>query len=308
MIWSFSNHNIFRRCQRQWYYKNVHASWRAKDTLRQESWRLSKLQNINAWRGRIVDKVISDNIVPKINSGQSLPLINALKIAKSAFDSQRKIMFDATKDRKLVKVGNESYAGFYELEYGIQLERDNFVAAWAEIKKAITLFYDNTGLWDLMKDAHQLVPQRALTFKLDGSTIRAVPDIIGFFNGSQPMIIDWKVHSRAKKDYWLQLATYSIALAECNPHRDWISVPSKINPCEIELVEAQLLTNDMRKHSVSEEDIEDVEDLVSCSVNEISLAMDGKKSEQLKPDYFQAASNPKTCQFCNFRKICWEGD
>jgi len=305
MIWSFSNHNIFRWCQRQWYYKRIHASWRAKDPLRQETWRLSKLLNINAWRGRIVDKVISDTVVPAMNNGRRVPVENALRTAKYLFDNQKRVMYQANSNKKLVKFMNDSYAGFHESEYGVELGDDAFQNAWSEIENAMFLFYESTQLWDLMKLARLLVPQRALMFKHDDLAIRAVPDVIGFFLDRHPMIIDWKVHSRAIRDYWLQLATYAIALSRCNPHRDWVSVPNQIDPCEVQLVEAQLLTNDIREHSVSEEDIEDVEELISCSTTEMLLAMDGKDSKKLKPEDFPAAFNPTSCQLCHFRKVCW---
>jgi len=307
MIWSFSKHNIFRRCQRQWYYKGIHASWRANDPLRRETWRLSKLQNVNAWRGRIVDKVISDSVVPTINRGRMLPRAKALQMARYLFDNQLQVMRQANEKRKLVKFMNDSYAGFHESEYGTALGDEVFKAAWAEIEKAISLFYESTDLWDLMKGARLLVPQRPLMFKHDGSSIRAVPDVIGFFDENHPMIIDWKVHSYAIRDYWLQLATYAIALSRCNQHRDWVSVPKQINPCKVKLVEAQLLTNDMREHSVSEEDIDEVEELISYSTAEMLLAMDGKDSKKLKPEDFPTAFKPITCQLCHFKKVCWEG-
>lgn len=305
MIWSFSNHNMFRRCQRQWYYKSIHASWRAKDPLRRETWRLSKLLNIYAWRGRIVDKVISNTVVPAINRGQTVPLSNTLKMARYLFDNQRHVMSQAIGSKQLVKFMNDSYAGFHESEYGSGVEDEDFSKAWNEIESAVSLFYESTQLWDLMKGARLLVPQRPLMFTHDDSTVRAVPDVIGFFVNDHPLIIDWKVHSRAIRDYWLQLATYAIALSRCNPHRDWISVPSQIDPCAVQLMEAQLLTDDLREHTVSEEDIEEVEDLISCSVTEMLLAMDGKDSKKLKPEDFPAAFNPKTCQLCHFRKVCW---
>ncbi len=121
MIWSFSNHNIFRWCQRQWYYKSIHASWQAKDPLRKETWRLSKLMSINAWRGRIVDKIISDTVVPAMNNGRKVPVENAIKTAKYLFDNQKRVMHQANSKKQLIKFMNDSHAGFHESEYGLEI-------------------------------------------------------------------------------------------------------------------------------------------------------------------------------------------
>lgn len=68
MMWSFSAHSSFRKCPRQWFYKTHVANHAAKDLLRQEAYRLSKLENISAWRGKIVDDTISNYIIPSLRS------------------------------------------------------------------------------------------------------------------------------------------------------------------------------------------------------------------------------------------------
>ena len=61
MIWSISESKTFKRCQRQWYFKNCVASALAKkDPIRREAYLLSKLQTISGWRGQIVDSVLSE--------------------------------------------------------------------------------------------------------------------------------------------------------------------------------------------------------------------------------------------------------
>jgi len=305
MIWSFSNHNIFRRCQRQWYYKQVFAYWGAKDPLKQECWRLSKLKNIKAWRGSIVDEVISNTVIPKMRFGKMVPVSTALKKAKYLFDIQKQAMYKASQEKQLVKVGNDKYAGFYEEEYGNGLSDDDFINAWDEISSAINLFYECSDLQNLLNEAQVLVPQRPLMFNHNGSTVRAVPDVIGFSENSYPVIIDWKVHSYAVKDYWLQLATYAIALSRCKPHKDWPSFNKSVDPCDVKLVEAQLLTNDMREHFICTEDIEDLEDLIEASATTMSLAFGGFDKKEITADDFAVARNPYTCQYCNFRKVCW---
>jgi len=305
VTWSFSNHNIFRRCQRQWYYKNVYAHWNAKDPLRQECYRLSKLKNIKAWRGNIVDEVVSTTVIPKIGTGQIIPFPKALKRAKYLFDIQKQAMFKASQGKELVKAGKDKYGGFFEEEYGDGLSEDDFQESWREINDAISLFYKCAELQGLLNKAQVLVPQRPLSFKHNGSTVAARPDVIGFFKKGSPIIIDWKVHSYAIKDYWLQLATYAVALSRCKPHKDWKSIYRPVSPCDIKLFEAQLLTNDIREHYISNEEIEDLEDLIDSSASTMHLAFGGLDRKEITAEDFAAARNPYTCQNCNFRKLCW---
>ena len=60
MRWSYSSSRSFKQCQKQWFFKNVVASAKSKDPFRRRAYMLSKLQSISAWRGKIVDDVISN--------------------------------------------------------------------------------------------------------------------------------------------------------------------------------------------------------------------------------------------------------
>lgn len=86
MRWSYSASRSFRQCQRQWFFKNVVASARAKDPVRKRAYLLSKLQSVSAWRGRIVDDVISNFIIPQLNRGNLVTLGEAKKRARDLFD------------------------------------------------------------------------------------------------------------------------------------------------------------------------------------------------------------------------------
>src|SRR6266511_1499673 len=89
MIWSFSNSHLFKKCQRQWYFKTHVANANAKKIpLRREAYLLSKLQSIAAWRGSVVDHVIGRRVVPALNNGWGINLANVLSYAKSVFDAQ----------------------------------------------------------------------------------------------------------------------------------------------------------------------------------------------------------------------------
>lgn len=95
MRWSYSASRSFRQCQRQWFFKNVVASARAKDPFRKRAYLLSKLQSVSAWRGRIVDDVISNLIIPQLNRGNLVSLREAKNRARDLFDDATEYDQDA---------------------------------------------------------------------------------------------------------------------------------------------------------------------------------------------------------------------
>src|SRR6266702_3041144 len=87
---SYSEVQQFRRCQRQWFFKNVCANALAKKApQRREAYVLSKLQSLSAWRGSLVDRVISTYLLPELRR-RSLPSLDSLlREARRLFDIQR---------------------------------------------------------------------------------------------------------------------------------------------------------------------------------------------------------------------------
>lgn len=298
MKWSFSAHSTFHRCQRQWFYKKIFANWKTKDTWRREAHRLSKLETIQAWRGKLVDTVISRTIIPSIVRSRSCSFSEAERTAKHIFDTDRA--------GRILAAANEGGI-FFEMEYGLPLTEDMFVQARAEVNQALMNFYSAKPIWDLIRQAQGLFPQRSLMFTHGDATVQVVPDLIMFRGMTSPVIFDWKVNTRPLRDYWLQLVTGAIALTRCNPHRDWPcgSVPHR--PHDVELVEVQLLTGDVRSHKATSTDIEEAEDFISVSLSEMQFACGDEGAARVKAEDFAVARDPRTCQLCSFRKLCWGG-
>ncbi len=293
MMWSFSAHGTFRKCPRQWFYKKIYANWRAKDPARREAHRLSKLVSIPAWRGRIVDRVISDMIVPSIALIRASSLNEAKRWADHLFATER------------IQLMNGADGGFFEAAYGLPCPEERFAAARAEIHAALETLYKTGSVWTLLHRAKALVPQRALSFHHGGISVRVVPDLILFQSAQPPAIVDWKVNAYPMRDYWLQLVTGAIGVTRCNPHRDWPSGAAQHDPKEIELLEVQLLAPDVRVHRIADVDLQEVEDFIAISNTEMRLACDGRELKDLEAADFASASDPKACQTCVFQKLCW---
>ena len=113
MMWSFSAHASFRKCPRQWFYKKSYASSRANDPLRREAQRLSKLEGLRAWRGKIVDTIISETIIPSLRWNAPCGIDQAKKKADQLFVQQRA--------QRMQEMGKRL---FFEIEYGLPLTEE----------------------------------------------------------------------------------------------------------------------------------------------------------------------------------------
>jgi len=299
MKWSFSQHNTFRRCQRQWFYRYIYASSRANDEGRQEAYRLSKLVNIKAWRGKIVDAVLSDTVVPSIGRGRPADLETAREKAWDMFTEQKRRGLQPN----LINGGD--FWGFQEAESGVVLSQEKFDAAWHDIDVALHAFFRSAQLWDALTQASKCKTQCFISFSCPGANVIAMPDVICFYPDSSPLIIDWKVHSNPIGDYRTQLTTYALALTTCKPHKGWPALPPDLAPTDVTLIEAQLLTGTLRTHTVSEEEIEDLQEMIACSAAEILLARGGRAPKEMQAEDFPTAYSPGTCHYCPFRRLCW---
>jgi hypothetical protein len=309
MIWSFSDSRTFARCQRQWYFGEVVANANAtKVPIRREAYLLSKLQSVSAWRGQIVDSTIGSVVVPALNRGYPPSLDECLRHALRLFDTQlafarRHGLRDA--GMKPARAGEE-FAAFFEVEYCAGVPEADVARARSEVEQALTNLFRMTDLFADLTRASYSVAQRPLQFDHCGYPVKAMPDLISFFPDGPPLITDWKVHFFGAKDYRLQLATYALALTRCNPHKDFPAGATSHGPTDVRLAEAQLLTGQLRRYPLTVEDVNEVEDHIAASAEQMALALDGRKFADLCPDDFRVTIFPETCQGCRFRSLCWK--
>lgn len=260
------------------------------------------MEGIQAWRGNIVDKTLSDYIIPSIQWRKPRSLAEARLVAQKMFREQKEQRLNGvTNDNDTSREG-----GFFEIEYGLPLTDAMFEQALADIDLALQNFYKNEPLWELLRHAERLIPQRPLSFKHGDVSIRVIPDLIIFRAPQAPVVLDWKVNTRPLRDYWLQLVTGAIALTRCKPHRDWPE-GAAIKPVhEIQLLEVQLLVGDVRAHTLSEADVMDAEDFITVSAMEMELAGADDPTLGRKPEDYPVAWDSWACQNCLFKKMCWE--
>jgi hypothetical protein len=307
MVSSFSQIRLFRKCQRQWFYKACCASALAKDTVRHEAYLLSKLQSLYAWRGQIVDIVVERMLVPALNQGKRPMLNEVLNGARKLFGQQLEFGREhrlRNPGFKLAEAG-DSFAAFYAVEYGEGISDGQAAEAWADVEKALRNLFSLGEFKELLRKAKYLIAQRPLIFDHSGAKMRAVPDLIAFYGDQPPAIVDWKVHTFGVRDYRDQLLTYAIGLKRAKPHSDFPSELRRWNESDIRLYEVQLLRGIIRAHPIDEADLMATDERIAENIVALQLATGGDDEADLKASDFPTAYNPSTCETCPYRKLCW---
>ncbi|MHC5755625.1 MAG: PD-(D/E)XK nuclease family protein [Nostoc sp.] len=306
-MWSLSAAKTFKKCQRQWYYKNCLANWKAKDPLRHKAYLLSKLHSISSWRGSIVDSVISEVIVPILKAKQTPSLAVAQQKAIDLFDRQLRF----ARQHPLYQPGlspskiGSDFAVFHCMEYGGEIPDAEIKKAKEEIGQALVNLFTMSEIWSELKTSLYIVSQPPLSFSHTDETVRAIPDLIAFYANKPPLIIDWKVHFFGVYRAWMQLGIYALALSQGKPHKGFPKF-SQWEVTDFRLWEVQLLTNHIRHYELDETRIAQIDNSIAESITAMQLLVGDAKKVTLDPMDFLTASSPEICQFCNYQSICWE--
>lgn len=309
--WTYWGQKSFDACQQQWAFKNRFASALAtKKPLRREAFLLSKLQTIYSWRGSLVDKVISDFIVPKIKTEWEFDERDVLDYARQLCNRQLQFAL-AQKFREpgmTLTKGGDDYAALFEVEYDIELGADVLESVWADVELALKNFFTMPDLLSKLTVAFKLTPQRMLDFSVLSAKGRAKPDLIAFYQTMPPHIFDWKVHTFGTTDYRRQLAAYALALklTDSKKNADIIRLRGGWQATDMKLFEVQLLTGKVREYSLTEDDIDDLESQIAVSYKQMILAVDGTDNNNFDQNVFLSTRYAETCVGCPFQKICSE--
>lgn len=308
MKWSYSAARTFKKCQRQWYYRYGLASAKANDLHRRDAFNLSKLQTISAWRGSVVDDVISRTVVGSLVARRMPDEAVVMKDARRVFDAQLKTAREHPLRQPFMPVNSwgRSYAALAVVEYGNGPTDDEIDKAWIEVTAALHNLLRRAKFLERLMSAKALFAQRSLQYQAFGVSIAATPDLIAFYHDEPPAILDWKAHAVGTSDAWLQLALYGAALTRCKRHSDFPEDPSSRAVGEIRLVEVQLIIDRIRRHELDDDDHASADDFIAETASAMLATLDGRKPHEIPVEEFPTSAFDGVCQDCVFTRICWE--
>ncbi len=308
--WSYSAGRTFAACPRRWFYRTVIAHHAAKDPLRREAYLLGKLSGLPPWRGRLVDEIVSEKLIPNLALGRIPELAELLEVARRRFEAQLKFALShRLSDPNLRPSREPDFLLLADVEAGTPPDEAELSRFWEGVELALAQLLAMESLLDQLLNARLLVPQRTLVYSLtlpDGErvTVRAVPDLLAFFQNAPPLIIDWKVSARAATTHQEQLTGYALALSRS---RNSSVPPLRTGAADTELLEVQLLTNERRRYGLKEADLENAEVQVVASAGRIRALMSSRTKGDLDPTTVPPTRELRRCDGCAFKGPCWAG-
>lgn len=299
MKWSVSAHNNMRRCQRLFVFGQVIASHNAKDPLRHEAYLLKQLQSLSTWQGSIVHKVLATAFLSDVRAGRA---IDPVALSATAHDLARK-QFAFSAARRYREPGQtkgaagDEYCALYEHEYGENISPERLELVLTTITRCFEHLASQEAFLGQLAAGSAHLAELPLNFTLAGATIAATLDLVYQGANGQLVVVDWKVAGSETSDYSWQLLVYALAVVRCGR---WSAVEAEA----IELYEANLLRNQVHRHPVSAERLQEAEDFIYRSLVEREALVSRDRFDDLDLDEFEVAERPGTCYHCNFASLC----
>lgn len=299
MRWSYSLHRMMKRCQRQLAFAHIVASPTSIDPERHEAYLLKQLQQVSAWQGNLVHRVLARDVPLALQAGQALkPSALTDSVLRLA---ERQFAFSAAHRYRQLgtnKTGvGDDYCALFVHEYE-QDVADDFVAT---VQESASLCFENLasqkGFLGLLGAGSWHVAEPRLTFPFNGTSLMAVPDIVFTGPDGRLSVVDWKVGNSETSDYTNQLLVYALAVVLSGR---WSGVTER----GLDLYEVNLLKNHIRQHHIDQERLQEAEDFVYRSLVDLEALVRDISYRDLDLNEFQAAERLTTCRYCNFGRMC----
>ncbi len=299
MKWSYSVHTAMRRCQRLLVFAHVMAAHNARDPQRREDYVLKQLQQLPAWQGSLVHKVLATTFLADLRAAR--PVDPSALAAAAEELAQRQLTFSAARRYRqpgqTKRAAGDAYCALTEHELGWEIAPKALGTVHATITRCFENLATQTKLLARLYAGFEHMAEYPLSFRLNDATVAATPDLVFLRADGQPTVVDWKVTESETTDYSRQVLIYALAVARCG---HW----SRVSAEAIELYEVNLLKNRIHQHPVTAARLEETEDFVYRSIMELKTLVGDGRFGELDLDEFEVAERPATCSHCNFRLLC----
>ncbi|MDH4218781.1 MAG: PD-(D/E)XK nuclease family protein [Candidatus Aminicenantes bacterium] len=290
--WSFSRDDTFRKCRRMYYfqYYGFWGGWDfAADKRTRTIYILKQLQNRQMWAGGKVHECIQ-NTLNEIKSG--IGKIDIEQKIETTLNLMRK-EFLSSKNKKYLT--DPKTCALFEHEYGLDLSQEEWQFNADNVVECLKKFFNS----DVYKEISQLSDNQWLEleqfpfFYLEDFKIYAALDF-AFRRNYEIIIYDWKTGREDPEKDKFQLACYGLfAIHEWNIKSD-----------KVKLVDLFLSSGNQNELSLEDFEINEIQDRIMNSTNEIIDMLDDPQKNIAREDCFSFSDNEQICHYCNYSKIC----
>lgn len=294
--WSFSRDGTFQTCKRMYYYER-YGSWGGWEapagTRTRELYLLRQLTSRAAWRGSSVHSLI-EQILKSLRAGRLLPLSDAVTRLKERMRSD----FRASKEG-LFYENPKRCCRLFEHEYEIDVSDEAWRETYGEAEHSLRTFYTG-GPFAFCQEigvARWLDVEELVKFTFEGNTLWAKPDFAYSQATGAPGIIDWKTSLLDQEEESLQAAVFALYAS----HR-W-GVPAHV----VEASEWSLADGQRRIVRVTQELLERTAAYIRESIKAMQAHLRDPEANTAVEEDFPTLSDLDICRWCNFRRVCPQG-
>lgn len=298
--WSISTDRLFRRCQRQFFFREIAASHAAKD-WRREAFILKQLKTLELWRGTLIHEGIQHYVVSALKKGAPLDWVKLAELniqrAKEQLEFSAKRRY---REDGMTKGEHEDFCALVPHETGKGVSKQEFDEVCAEIRAAYRQLSEIPNLWAELLGRHDCHAEKQFWVSFDNVRIMAQLDLLFERKLDHPTIIDWKSYEiGGDTGARLQMVLYGWVLWQ----KRFYSVGA---PEDIQLLECQVQEGAVIEHECSQEVFDELEDYIYRSVHRIFSLCRSKKLTEAKLEDFAFTDNPNNCEYCAFQRLCVE--
>jgi PD-(D/E)XK nuclease superfamily len=297
--WSFSTDKLFRRCQRQFFFRQIAAHASASEDWRREAFILRQVKTLELWRGALIHEGIEHFLIPALRSGGTLPWDEI--IARTVQRGRDQLSFSERRRYRepgIVKGRCPDFCALAPHEAGEAVSSEDFETVCVAIRTAFERLSSLTQLWERFGEQHYWEAEVPLCVKRQDVSIKVQIDVLLERSPHQLTIVDWKSYDvGGDTDARLQTALYAWVV--------WRSKQYRVRcPEDIELLECQVQHGTLIEHECSREVFDELEDYIYRSVQRIFSLCQSKKLAETRLEDFAFTDNPNNCEHCTVRPLC----
>ncbi|MBI2058816.1 MAG: PD-(D/E)XK nuclease family protein [Nitrospirae bacterium] len=292
--WSVSRARTFRDCRRQYYY-DVHGMWNgwkedAPERTRQ-IYVLSKLMTRAMWMGDLVHEAIKRFLLAMRRKEPMDPAA----WRKSTMELMRRD-FASSRSKTYWQPGKAKTCALFEHEFGIELSDEKWKETAGMVQDCLVAFEESQAFKSIQKvDPKDWVSlEELIKFQLEGTLILGKMDLAYRTRERRIRILDWKTGKDDVAEIGFQMGAYALAASHL-----WHATPDGIETFAI-----NLRTRNEEAFPVSAELIANVKGKILASAGEMrALLRDPTKNVAVEDD-FPGTTDPSTCRWCPYQRLC----
>lgn len=297
LTWSVSRDQLFRECQRAYYYQ-YYGSWGGWEIDAPEQTRklyvLKNMKTLVLWAGNIVHETIAEALNRYAHKN------SPVKSAELQARARQKLRAGWTQSVTREWLETPKKTNIHELYYGNgkSLPAEQTDRVKDRVYGALAAFADSDTLREILTIPYMSwKPVDKLdSFSLNGLKVWCAIDFAYVDPAGDLRILDWKTGAENREALQTQLGCYALYAAE-----KWFS------PLEAVKLFGVFLNENARtsEYRASPEVIVNVQEriLAGAAAMRVQLA-DVRANRPLEEDAFPVCDNERVCRYCNYREVC----